>query len=100
MGEKGPVLAEALGLGDVDSAGAATRIASLRERLSLDRGLDEIVGTEAEREAVAVAALKSGNIPTNPREPTLADVRAVISAMREPLRGTPPAKRLLRPARG
>ena len=100
MGGKGPVLAEALGLRDVDSGRAASRIASLRERLSLDRGLDEMVGTEAEREAVAVAALKSGNIPTNPREPTLDDVRAVVSAMREPLRGTPPAERLLRPARG
>ena len=100
LGEKGPVLTEALGSGAVASRDAASGIASLRERLSLDRGLDEIVRTEDEREAIAVAALKSGNIPTNPREPTLADVRAVVSAMREPLRGTPPAERLLRPAGG
>ena len=100
LGEKGSVLTEALGSGAVASRDAASGIASLRERLSLDRGLDEIVRTEGEREAIAVAALKSGNIPTNPREPTLADVRAVVSAMREPLRGTPPAERLLRPAGG
>ena len=100
LGEKGPVLAEALGSGAVGSRDAASGIAALRERLSLDRGLDEIVRTEDEREAIAVAALKSGNIPTNPQEPTLADVRAVVSAMREPLRGTPPAERLLRPAGG
>ena len=103
LGEKGPVLAEALGSGAGEGGAAGSRdaasgIASLRERLSLDRGLDEIVRTGAEREAVAAAALKSGNIATNPREPTLADVRAVVSAMREPLRGTPPAERLLRPA--
>ena len=100
LGEKGPVLAEALGSGSVGSGDAASCIASLRERLSLDRGLDEIVGAEAEREAIVVAALKSGNIPTNPREPSLDDVRAVVSAMREPLKGTPPAERLNRPAGG
>ena len=100
LGEKGPVLAQALGSGAVGSGEAASGIASLRERLGLDRGLDEIVHTEEEREAIAVAALKSGNIPTNPREPTLADVRAVVSAMREPLRGAPPAERLPRPAGG
>ena len=100
LGEKGPMLAEALDLGDAGSRDAASRIAALRERLSLDRGLDEIVRTEDEREAIAVATLKSGNISTNPREPTLADVRALVSAMREPLQGTPPAERLLRPAGG
>ena len=100
LGEKGPVLAEALGSCGAGSSSPALGIASLRERLSLDRGLDEVVGTEEEREAIAVAALKSGNIATNPREPTLADVRAVVGAMREPLRGTPPAERLLRPVGG
>ena len=107
LGDKGPVLADALGSGSgagesgaAGSRDAASGIALLRERLSLDRGLDEIVRTGAEREAIAAAALKSGNIATNPREPTLADVRAVVSAMREPLRGTPPAERLLRPAGG
>ena len=95
LAERGPVLAEALGSGD-----AASAIASLREQLSLDRGLDEIVETDVEREAIAIAALKSGNIVTNPREPTLDDVRAVVWAMREPLRGTPPTERLLRPAGG
>lgn len=98
--EKGPILAEALGSEAEASSSPAAGVASLRERLSLDRGLDEVVGTEDEREAIAVAALKSGNIATNPREPTLADVRAVVGAMREPLRGTPPAERLLRPAGG
>ena len=105
LGRKGALLADALGLGTAGSAAAgsgsaASDIASLRERLSLDRGLDEIVGTEDEREAIAVAALKSGNIATNPRKPTLDDVRAIVSAMRAPLRGTPPAERLLRPADG
>ena len=98
--EKGSILAEALDSEAEASSSPAAGVASLRERLSLDRGLDEVVGTEEEREAIAVAALKSGNIATNPREPTLADVRAVVGAMREPLRGTPPAERLLRPAGG
>ena len=100
LGKKGPVLAEALSSGVGETGDAASCIASLRERLSLDRGLDEMVGTEEERESIAVAALKSGNIPTNPRKPTLDDVRAVVSAMREPLQGMPPAERLLRPAGG
>ena len=105
LGKKGVLLAEALGSASGESEAAvsgdaASAIASLRERLALDRGLDEVVETEAERETIAVAALKSGNIPTNPREPTLADVRAVVSAMREPLKGTPPAERLLRSAGG
>ena len=100
LGKKGPVLAEALSSGAGETGDAASCIASLRERLSLDRGLDEMVGTEEERESIAVAALKSGNIPTNPRKPTLDDVRAVVSAMREPLQGMPPAERLLRPAGG
>ena len=105
LGKKGVLLAEALGSGSGESEAAvsgdaASAIASLRERLALDRGLDEVVKTEAERETIAVAALKSGNIPTNPREPTLADVRAVVSAMREPLKGTPPAERLPRSAGG
>ena len=105
LGKKGVRLAEALGSGSGESEAAvsgdaASCIAWLRERLALDRGLDEVVKTEAEREAIAVAALKSGNIPTNPREPILADVRAVVSAMREPLKGTPPAERLLRSAGG
>ena len=94
------MLAEALSSGAGETGDAASCIASLRERLSLDRGLDEMVGTEEERESIAVAALKSGNIPTNPRKPTLDDVRAVVSAMREPLQGMPPAERLLRPAGG
>ena len=105
LGKKGVLLARAFGSGSGESeaavsSDAASAIASLRERLALDRGLDEIVKTGAERETIAVAALKSGNIPTNPREPTLDDVRAVVSAMREPLKGTPPVERLLRSAGG
>ena len=100
LGDKSAALAQALGSSATDSGSAAAGIASLRERLSLDRGLDEYVETEAEREAIAVAALKSGNVATNPREPTLADVRGVLCAMRTPLRGAPPAERMHRPAGG
>ena len=64
-----------------------------RSTFFLDRGLDEAAPTAEEREAIAVAALKSGNIATNPREPTLDDVRAVVSAVREPLCDTSPAER-------
>lgn len=53
-------------------------------------GLDDVVGTETEREAIAVAAMKSGNIATNPRRAGLPEVRAVIGAMREPLQGRVP----------
>ena len=72
------------------TATAAEGIAALRAGLDLDMGLDDIVGTETEREAIAVAAMKSANIATNPRRADLPGVRAVIAAMREPLQGRAP----------
>jgi len=69
---------------------AAEGVAALRARLDLDRGLDEVVGTQGERESIAVAAMKSANIATNPRRADLPAVRAVIAAMREPLQGRAP----------
>ena len=72
------------------TATAAEGIAALRAGLDLDMGLDDIVGTQTEREAIAVAAMKSANIATNPRRADLPGVRAVIAAMREPLQGRAP----------
>ena len=72
------------------TATPAEGVASLRAELGLDMGLDDVVSTEAEREAIAVAAMKSANIATNPRRVDLPEVRAVIAAMREPLQGRVP----------
>jgi alcohol dehydrogenase class IV len=79
LGEKGRVIAEALG-----AASAADGVARIRRDLDLDDGLDSVVRDAGGREAIVAAAMKSGNIPFNPRTPTLGGVRAVVEAMRRP----------------
>ena len=80
LGDKGRVLAGVLG-----SATAAEGVARIRAELDLDAGLDEIIATEEEREAIVEAAMKSGNVPYSPRRPSVDDVRAVVAAMRKPV---------------
>lgn len=80
LGDKGRTLADVLG-----GATAAAGVARIRAELDLDAGLDEVVVTDEEREAIVEAAMKSGNLPYNPREPSIEGVRAVVAAMREPV---------------
>jgi len=81
---KAKVIAEICG-----AASAAAGVARLRFDVGLDLSLDDYVADHQGREAVAVATLKSGNMETNPRPAELADVRAVIAAMRRPNGGAP-----------
>ena len=50
--------------------------------MGLDGSLDAIITDAAGRDAVAHAALKSGNIRYNPRAVGFDDVRGVVEAMR------------------
>lgn len=86
VGAKAATIADVFG-----TATAAEGVAALRADLDLDMGLDEFVAADSEREAIAVAAMKSGNVETNPRRADLQSMRAIIAAMREPLRGRAPA---------
>lgn len=65
-------------------------LAQLRSQLGLDRGLDEFVPDAAARDRLAEAAMTSGQVHMNPRLANLADMRAMIEAMRQPLAGKPP----------
>lgn len=77
LGEKGAWIAHALG-----ARTAAQGLARLRHGLDLDISLDRFVATEAGREAIASATMKSGQLRMNPRGATLDDVRAILDAMR------------------
>lgn len=79
LGEKGEAIASLFG---ARSAGAA--MARLRRRLNLDISLDEYVRNEADRERLAQWAMKSGQVKTNPRSTELAQMRAIVEAMRTP----------------
>jgi alcohol dehydrogenase len=69
-----------------DTDDLAGRICDLRRRLELTEGLDRYLTTPAERQSVAEAAMKSGNIQTNPRKVELKDVLGVIEASKKPLK--------------
>jgi alcohol dehydrogenase class IV len=79
LGEKAAVIARAL-----DAPSAALGVARFRATLGLDRSLDEVVPDAAGRDAIAHAALKSGNLRYNPRRAGFDEVRGVIEAMRAP----------------
>lgn len=85
LGGKGREIADILG-----SGAPAEGVAQVRAELDLDIGLDQIVSTEQERETIIEAAMKSGNVPYSPREPSLEDVRAIVVAMREPIGASRP----------
>ncbi|MCR9127819.1 MAG: iron-containing alcohol dehydrogenase [Rhodobacteraceae bacterium] len=67
---------------------AASGISRLRHDLGFDQGLDEHV--TGDLDAVARAAMTSGQIAMNPRRPSLADMRALLEAMRRPTGGARP----------
>ncbi len=60
-------------------------VAALCSKLNLDIGLDPYFDSANEREIIATAALKSGNIPTNLRTPTIDDVLRILDLSRQPL---------------
>ncbi|MCC6008216.1 MAG: iron-containing alcohol dehydrogenase [Rhodobacteraceae bacterium] len=65
-------------------------LARLRAKVGLDRGLDEFVPDAAARDRLAEAAMTSGQVAMNPRPAALADMRALLEAMRHPLDGAEP----------
>ena len=80
LGEKGVAIAQSL-----DAATPAAGLARLRAELALDIGLDRFVPDDAGREALAAAAMKSGQVRMNPRLATLDDMRRIVAAMRKPI---------------
>ena len=61
---------------------AALGVAQFRAAIGLDGSLDDIITDAAGRNAIAHAALKSGNLRYNPRAVGLDEVLGVIEAMR------------------
>jgi alcohol dehydrogenase len=79
MGPKAAVVAAAFG-----SATAAEGLARLRLQLDLDLSLDAYVPTDGDRDKLAAAAMRSGQVKMNPRLATAGELRALIEAMRVP----------------
>ncbi len=77
IGGKAPVIAELLA-----APTAAEGVARFRSRVGLEIGLDSVVPDAMGRDALALAAMKSGNMAHNPRSARWEDVRAVVEAMR------------------
>ncbi|MHA1536805.1 MAG: iron-containing alcohol dehydrogenase family protein [Alphaproteobacteria bacterium] len=86
IGAKGEFIARIFG-GPTVSAG----LARLRCELGLDVGLDDFVTDGEGREALAQAAMKSGQVGMNPRPATIEHMRAILAASRTPTGGEPPA---------
>jgi alcohol dehydrogenase len=85
MGEKADIVARAFG-----APTAAGGLSRLRHLLDLDLSLDRFVPTAEAREAVAAAAMRSGQVRMNPRLATLDHMRAILEAMRTPTGGQRP----------
>lgn len=85
MGEKARVVAQAF-----NAPTAAGGLSRLRHALDLDLSLDRFVPTAEAREAVAVAAMRSGQVRMNPRLATIDHMRAILEAMRTPTGGQQP----------
>jgi alcohol dehydrogenase class IV len=85
LGKKGQILLDILGSGS-----AAEGVAQIRADLDLDIGLDEIVTTDEDRETIVEAAMKSGNVPYSPREPSVEHIRAIVAAMRQRIGASAP----------
>jgi alcohol dehydrogenase len=85
MGEKAAIVAQAFG-----APTAAGGLSKLRHDLDLDLSLDRFVPTAEAREAVATAAMRSGQVRMNPRLATIDHMRAILEAMRTPTGGQRP----------
>jgi alcohol dehydrogenase class IV len=80
LGGKGQAIAALLGA-VTPSAG----LARLRAELGLDIGLDQFVPDRRGREALALAAMKSGQLRMNPRLASLDDMQRIVEAARAPI---------------
>lgn len=85
LGQKGNAISAIFG-GDT----AAHGLSKVRFDIGLDLSLDSFVVGSDKLDKVAEAAMLSGQIKMNPREPTLSDMRAILEHMREPTGGEPP----------
>jgi alcohol dehydrogenase class IV len=85
LGAKGDIVARIFG-----QHSAAAGLAQLRHDLDLDIGLDEFVPDNEGRQALAEAAMKSGQVRMNPRLATIEHMQAILAATRAPTGGKPP----------
>ena len=85
LGEKGDLVMRIFG-GET----AAEGLSQLRKTVGLDRSLDEFVASDAQRDAVAEGASKSGQVRVNPRAPSVGEIRTILEAMRMPTDGAQP----------
>lgn len=85
LGAKDAVIARIFG-----GASAAEGLSALRHRLDLDLSLDSVLPAGADYDAIAAGAAKSGQVRVNPRAATVADLRAILEAMRRPTAGGAP----------
>ncbi len=69
---------------------AAEGLSKLRHRIGLDIALDRVLPAGADYDAIAAGAMKSGQVRVNPRTPDVADMRAILEAMRRPTDGMQP----------
>ena len=79
MGDKAAVVAQCFG-----GKTAAEGLAKLRHAIGLDISLDKFVPTADDREKVAQAAMRSGQVKMNPRLASIEEMRVLIEAMRTP----------------
>jgi len=79
MGAKAVTVARCFG-----GTTAAEGLARLRHQLGLDLSLDQFVPTDLDRDTLALAAMRSGQVRMNPRLATLEHMRILIEAMRIP----------------
>lgn len=85
LGAKGEEIARIFG-----GPTAAAGLSRLRCDVGLDLSLDDWVGDDAGRDAVADGAMKSGQIRVNPRTPQEDQVRCIVESMRTPTGGDEP----------
>lgn len=93
IGGRDAVIAQCFGapLGLPRGTSAAAALSHLRHQLGLDRSLDEFVQTDEDRERLAVWAMKSGQVASNPRDTSIEDIRHILAAMRVPTGGAAPS---------
>lgn len=85
-GDKERIIAELF-----QAESAAAGVSRLRAELGLDRSLDAFLAGPVDDDAIARAALTSGQIRMNPRLADEADIKAILQAMRRPTHGGAPA---------
>lgn len=85
LGAKGETIARIFG-----GRSAAEGLSKLRHGLGLDIALDRVLPQGADYDAIAAGAMKSGQVRVNPRTPDVADMRAILEAMRRPTGGARP----------